>query len=509
MPSWSAHAARHKFASNIALFRGAGLAVVRAALASCNGAFDWLSRACDGLLNSEHETNYRNQFDRGTAFQPGHTSEAHAAASQNTQHGGTHYQVGELPKFLSKDSFQNTSPLSPPSIREKVRGLGWSNANRDLENLRQTFRLLAAKVRIYGRFPQSQLYAAAIVALMALVGLLVHAAQTSAANGGRNPAADAIAERFSIPLDTPLDERALDARLPKVPPGLSQLAGLESRLSFLPRVVLVFGRPPETSPSPSPSEAAATGKTPAIASVVDAAALSGAVRFDPLAVVVFRNLPEGSTFSSGARFSPNSWAVAEGDLKNLVVSLAGPPDQRIWAEIEVLNPSGVSTGVMHLEVRRTETGEAALARPSTEGAGTNSRKVKLPDAEPAVKPTPAVVEKPEPDDEASEPKPRRSRATHKRKGGKKAAPSHRASRPDNDAPAPKAVKPAEAQANTGDGNKAVKAVAKKPAEAPAAPSSSPGPGVVLTGISTILSNFGIGPTPPAAAAPATLAPKTQ
>ena len=202
--------------------------------------------------------------------------------------------------------------------------------------------------------------AAMTMALVALAGAWVRVAEAPVDEGGRNPSADAIAERFA--------GTALDVSI------TSAAAKTEARLNFVPREFMLRAAS-ALNAVPVTTNAKSEAQTQVQASSVED--VMAAAPLPSLAVIIFRNLPEGSALSAGVRLSATSWAVAEGDLNTIAITLAGAADKPVMAELEVISPSGFSSGILHVEIRRDARG--GIARIAADGVRTGaiSRTAKL------------------------------------------------------------------------------------------------------------------------------------
>ena len=293
--------------------------------------------------------------------------------------------------------------------------------------------------------------AAMTIALVALAGAWVRVAEAPGADGARSPAADAIAERFAGP--------ALDSS------NTLAAANLDARLNFVPREFMLRAAP-ALNAVPLTTIAKSEAQTQVQGSGVED--LTGAAPLPSLAVVIFRNLPEGSGLSAGARLSATSWAVAEGDLNTLAITLAGAADKPVMAELEVISPSGFSSGILHVEIRRDANG--GVARIAADGVRTG-----------AISQTAKLVA-PEVDDH-SKIRPKLHRTSVKRK-----AKTHSAERQSHAVRAARRVATKPAAPTQDQSNSKPATGAEQPGQA-LFPSPNAPPASVLTGIGKLISDL--------------------
>ena len=269
--------------------------------------------------------------------------------------------------------------------------------------------------------PVRLLDAAVLMVVIASVGVLVRLAGDPS---DHSRAADAIAQRFS---------------------GPAGVANAQARLTFVPDEAMLWSSiPPQVQ------------SVPAVVAMLDAESGNRRQALDPLSVIILRDLPEASVLSSGMRVSPTSWAVAAGDLDKLVVTLGRSSDRAIVANLEMISPAGYPDAAALIEIKRGETARGA--------------------DEPivAIKASPRNAAP----DNISERQPRRVKAVHKRRAGRRPLAVHRAVR--DAKPDVKRVKtpPIEKGAPV-----AGTASAQPPSGGPAAD--------VFNGIGKIISNFGL------------------
>lgn len=186
-----------------------------------------------------------------------------------------------------------------------------------------------------------------LLAATLTAGVWVRLAGEFNSREARNPAADALAERFASPAPPTPDMPSRDAvARPEIAPPR---ANAEERLNFAPGLALEtagllrLGQDLAASAEVGPESAA-----PAV--------------YDSLSVLIIRNLPQGASFSVGAPVAGGAWVMAEADLDKLVLTLPAGLDKPVKAEIETIAADGVSAGAMSVELRSEEKPSAALKR---------------------------------------------------------------------------------------------------------------------------------------------------
>lgn len=94
---------------------------------------------------------------------------------------------------------------------------------------------------------------------------------------------------------------------------------------------------------------------------VETHALLSGPRADPLATVLLQGLPDDVSLSDGVRIGSSRWAVAVGQLDNLVVQLPPPREVPIRTVVELRSRAGLPLHSFTLELRQSSL--AAVAAP--------------------------------------------------------------------------------------------------------------------------------------------------
>lgn len=116
------------------------------------------------------------------------------------------------------------------------------------------------------------------------------------------------------------------------------------------------GPTPPATPGSVPDVAAPLAPPPQQAASVEAHALLAEPLFDPLGTAVLSGLPRDATLSAGAQISAaggeySDWAIAFGDLDNLVVHLPSDRTGPIRARLDLRTRAGVLITSLNVEVR--------------------------------------------------------------------------------------------------------------------------------------------------------------
>jgi len=102
--------------------------------------------------------------------------------------------------------------------------------------------------------------------------------------------------------------------------------------------------PTEPAPPPAPLQTAAIERHSLLAEPL----------FDPLGSVVFSGLPPRARLSAGATLSPTDWAVAFGDLDNLVIRLPAERSGPIRTTFDLRTRAGVRIHSFSIELQQDE-----------------------------------------------------------------------------------------------------------------------------------------------------------
>ena len=158
-----------------------------------------------------------------------------------------------------------------------------------------------------------------------------------------------------------------------VVPSIEQI---EQRLSFT-------GSLPEQLRDAEVSPEQTTGQTndPEIDAVIEPAAAEVA---DPVALLILRNLPENTSFSTGAPAGKGEWVMAagDGDINQLATILGVEFEQPVMADVEMMSRSGLSLGKLRLQLQK-ETDEKVAETVSTPQVAAFVTDLEKPDVEPA------------------------------------------------------------------------------------------------------------------------------
>jgi hypothetical protein len=116
------------------------------------------------------------------------------------------------------------------------------------------------------------------------------------------------------------------------------------------------GSPPPATAGSAPDIADPFDPPPLQAASVEAHALLAEPLFDPLGTAVLSGLPQDATLSAGAQISAaggeySDWAIAFGDLDNLVVHLPSDRTGPIRARLDLRTRAGVLITSLNVEVR--------------------------------------------------------------------------------------------------------------------------------------------------------------
>lgn len=160
-----------------------------------------------------------------------------------------------------------------------------------------------------------------LMILFALVLLVFLTLANNAGSSGRNPSADAIAQKFAAGSE---GEEAEDV--------------LEQRLDFAPRLRL-----------PAVARADGARATP-----------MRKLPFDELGAIVLRGLPVGARLSAGLPMGEGQWVVSQSDIDKLAILLPGAAQRVSAVRVEVIGRDGLSRGSFTLNLTVQDDAEAAL-----------------------------------------------------------------------------------------------------------------------------------------------------
>ncbi len=149
----------------------------------------------------------------------------------------------------------------------------------------------------------------------------------------------------------------LAEELPAPPDEPFMLVSVRARDWLLPAMMAFEPRPPMQPLAENPPPAKVTAS-------VEQHALIAEPSLDPLGSVVLSGLPPSSRLSAGAELTPtgsvtSDWAVAFGDLDNLVVELPRNRSGPIRTTLDLRTRAGVKIASLTVEVRDTPAGVAA------------------------------------------------------------------------------------------------------------------------------------------------------
>lgn len=127
--------------------------------------------------------------------------------------------------------------------------------------------------------------------------------------------------------------------------------------------------------------AAAMTNDPVDNAVIDTAAAEVA---DPVALLILRNLPENTSFSTGAPAGKGEWVMAagDGDIDQLATILGVEFEQPVMADVEMMSRSGLSLGTLRLQLQK-ETDEKVAETVSTPHVAAFATEVEKPEVKPA------------------------------------------------------------------------------------------------------------------------------
>jgi hypothetical protein len=201
-----------------------------------------------------------------------------------------------------------------------------------------------------------------------LVLLWIGAGKSTPLQPQRNPGADALADRFSKSgssqsgpsIRAPVQDNAVASS------ELLNDGGLNSaRFNFAPRLgglLLDSGGMDDSGSQPwVPDANQDPNHEPSATAERDVETGAIPVPGDAGSVLI-RNLPAGTVLSKGKQVSATEWAIARGDLDNVVVTLPANRRGSVKAVIEVLSTTGSQMGSMTVEIREQRVKTASAPR---------------------------------------------------------------------------------------------------------------------------------------------------
>lgn len=261
------------------------------------------------------------------------------------------YDAFELPRFLL------TRSVDRRELRLAAALCGWAGAGRAAFR-KASFRAQHAVSLVLARWEvwsdADHRSDVGLVAAVAVGGVVFLCLAVEPGSAARNTKADAIAAMFA---------------------GSSTIGpDLEERLDFAPLLAVALSTRPAGLGRIKVSQRTAPRSLP----------------FDALGALVVRGLPVGASLSPGVLVDGSRWVVAQGDVANLQVSLAGLT-QTVDVEVDVIARDGVTKGTFGFSVSPAEVASiegpglsgirTGALPPSLEGDPTVRRRVSLPPAQ--------------------------------------------------------------------------------------------------------------------------------
>jgi hypothetical protein len=105
---------------------------------------------------------------------------------------------------------------------------------------------------------------------------------------------------------------------------------------------------------------------------------------DPVALLILRNLPENTSFATGAPGGKGEWVMAagDGDIDQLATILRVEFEQPVMADVEMMSRSGLSLGTLRLQLQKGVEEKVAEVV-STPQVAAFSTEVEKPEVKPA------------------------------------------------------------------------------------------------------------------------------